>query len=245
MNFSVKRIGRNETVRRLLCWLVAQYIRLCRHTGRWQVVNGEVPERLWGAGQPFVMCFWHGRLMMMPYAWDYRRTIHTLTSDHPDGRLIAQTTAHFGLKTVIGSATRGGAGALRQMVRLIRDGSSIGITPDGPRGPRMRAKPGAVALARLAGVPIVPVTYAISARRLLKSWDRFVVPRPFARGVIVWGEPFHITAEADATAIEAARRQLENSLNTISAEADRLCGTPVVEPAPEADPEPVSLEAAG
>lgn len=240
MDISVKRIGRNEGVRGVICWIAAQYIRLCHATSRWRVVNGEVPGQLWAANRPFIMCFWHGRLMMMPYAWDYRHIIHTLTSDHPDGRLIARTTAHFGLRTVVGSATRGGAGALRQLVRLVSDGSSVGITPDGPRGPRMRAKPGALALARLAGVPVVPVTYGVSARRLLDSWDRFVLPLPFARGVIVWGEAIDVPADADTAALEAARRRLEDSLNAITAEADRLCGKPAVEPAPA----PANAEAA-
>ncbi len=227
-------------MRSLLCWVAAQYIRMCRYTSRWRVVNGDIPKQYWDADDPFIMCFWHGRLMMMPYAWDYRRTIHTLTSDHPDGRLIAGATAHFGLKTVIGSATRGGAGALRQMIGLIRNGSSVGITPDGPQGPRMRAKPGAVALARLASVTIVPVTYAISTRHLLNSWDRFVIPLPFGSGVIVWGAPLHVAADADSDAIEAARQELENNLNAITAEADRLCGQAPVEPELEPDP----LEAA-
>lgn len=233
MAFTFKRIGRNETVRAILCWLAAQYIRLCHVTGSWRVVRGEIPRALWDGDRPFILCFWHGRLMMMPYCWDYRRSIHTLTSDHPDGRLIARITAPFGLKTVVGSATRGGAGALRRLTRLMNAGSSVGITPDGPRGPRMRARPGAAMLARLSGAPMVPVTYGVASRRLLRTWDRFVLPRPFSRGVIVWGEPIAVPADADSTALEAARQRLEDSLNAITAEADGLCGTEAVEPAAE------------
>ncbi len=230
----IKRVSRSEAVRGLLCWLGALYIRLCHASGRWRETNGDVPRRLWNAGQPFILCFWHGRLMMMPYCWDHRRPIHTLTSDHPDGRLIARTTAHFGLKTVTGSSSRGGASALRHMIRLIGEGNSVAIAPDGPRGPRMRAQDGIIGLARLAGVPIVPVSYSAVWCRLLGSWDRFVLALPFGGGVIVWGEAIAVPADADAATREAARRRLEDSLNAITDEADRLCGHPPVEPAAEA-----------
>ena len=229
----VKRISRNEGVRSMFCWLGAQYIRLCHATGRWSETNGAVPRRLWDAERPFILCFWHGRLMMMPYCWDHRRPIHTLTSDHPDGRLIARTTAHFGLRTVSGSSSRGGAAALRRMVRLIAGGSSVAITPDGPRGPRMRAQDGAIGLARMAGVPIVPVSYSSQRRRLLGSWDRFVLALPFTRGIIVWGDPITVPPDADAETREAARRQLEERLNAITAEADRRCGHVPLAPAAE------------
>ena len=205
VKFGLKAFLRNEDVRAVLCWLGAQYIRLCRWTGRWTTVRGDIPRRLWNEGQPFILCFWHGRLMMMPYCWDYRRQIHTLTSDHPDGRLIARTTAHFGLRTVVGSSSRGGAAALRRMASLIRDGSSIGLTPDGPRGPRMRAQSGAVTLARLSGVPIVPVSFSARRRRVLATWDRFLLVLPFTRGVFAWGSPVRVPRDAAADILEACR----------------------------------------
>lgn len=235
-----KFLARNG-VRRILCWLAAQYIRLVHATGRWTVVGGEAPRRLWESGTPFILAFWHGRLLMMPYAWDRTRPIHMLISQHRDGQLIARTVAHFGIQTAAGSSTRGGAGALRVMVRALGDGDCVGITPDGPRGPRMRTSEGAVSVARLAGAPIVPATFAVSRRAVLGTWDRFVVALPFARGAFIWGEPIMVPREADAAAIEAARRQLEDSLNAITAEADRRVGQAPIEPAPEmprAAPEP-------
>ena len=232
LKFGLKAFLRNEGVRAVLCWIGAQYIRLCRRTGRWSTVGGHIPRRLWDEGQPFILCFWHGRLMMMPYCWDYGWPLHTLTSDHPDGRLIARTTAHFGLRTVVGSSSRGGAAALRRMARLIRDGSSIGLTPDGPRGPRMRAQSGAVALARLSGAPMVPVSFSAGRRRVLATWDRFVLALPFNRGAFVWGPPIRVPRDADAGTLEVCRAQLETALNDITREADGLvCAVPVT-PAP-------------
>lgn len=228
----LKTFFRREGVRRVLCWLGAQYIRFVRGTGSWTVVRGEIPRRLWDQGRPFILCFWHGRLLMMPYAWDPARTIHMLISHHPDGRLIAHTVAHFGIRTAAGSSSRGGASALRLMVRALQAGECVGITPDGPRGPRMRASDGAIHVARLSGAPLVPAAFGARARRVLASWDRFVVARPFAGGAFVWGEPIAVARDADDAAIEAARRALEESLNAVTAEADRLCGQEPVEPAP-------------
>ena len=102
------------------------------------------------------------------------------------------------------------------------------FTPDGPRGPRMRAKPGVVRLAMAAGVPIVPITFAASNQRLLDSWDRFALALPFARGVLAFGAPLELAADGDP---EAARQLLEERLNELTGEADRALGLPPLEPA--------------
>ena len=231
----LKRVLRNETIRRLICWLGAQYIRFVHATGTWTVVGAEIPRRFWDADRPFILCFWHGRLMMMHACWQTERVIHTLTSQHPDGQLIARTTAHLGIRTVPGSSTRVGSGALRALLRILEGGECIGLTPDGPHGPRMRASDGIVTLARLSGTPIVPVAFGIDRRRVLSSWDRFIVALPFGRGVFVWGEPIKVAREADAPDLEAARRQIEDALNAVTGDADRLGGFAPIEPAPAED----------
>jgi len=227
-----KRILENDAIRAGLCWLGALYIRLVHATSRYSAVGGEIPRALWDQRRPFILCFWHGRLLMIPYCWDKRHPIRTLTSDHRDGRLVARTTAHLGIPTLIGSSSRGGARAFRAMVRALAQGESIGITPDGPRGPRMRAQAGIVKLARLSGAPIVPVGYSTRRRRVLDTWDRFVVAPPFSRGVFVWGDAIEVEPDADRDSIERARQAVETSLNAVTAEADRLCGAAPVAPAP-------------
>lgn len=225
-----KRIGKSEGLRGLLCWLGSLYIRLVYATGRWSVVNGGHAEALWNAGQPFILAFWHGRILMMPKSWRASVPIHMLISQHRDGQLIARTVAHFGIDTVAGSTTRGGSAALRAMLKFLKAGECVGITPDGPKGPRMRASDGIVAVAKLAGVPILPATFATDRRRLLRSWDRFAVARPFARGVFVWGDPITIPKDADAAAMEAARLTVEDSLNAITRDADARVGQTTPEP---------------
>ncbi len=219
-----KKILGNKTVRWFLCWLGAQYIRLVYVSGRWTMVRGEAVEPYIDAGNPFIVCFWHGRILMMPYAWKQRETVHMLISRHRDGQIIASTIAHFGIRTVAGSTRRGGASALRAMLKVLRSGGCIGITPDGPRGPRMRASDGIVNVARMAGRPIIPMTFGACRRKVLASWDRFVVPLPFSGGVFVWGDPIEVSDDMDDAAFEAVRARVEESLNAITAEADRLTG---------------------
>lgn len=228
----IKRILSSEFVRRVSCWLASLYIRLAYHTGRWTVVGGDIPEQFWRDGKPFILGFWHGRLLMMPYCWNPKKTIYMLISQHRDGQLIARTVGHFGIKTAAGSSTRGGAKALRTMVKALSKGEYVGITPDGPRGPRMRASEGVVSVARLSGVPVIPAAFGCSRGRAISTWDRFLVAWPFSRGVIVWGEPVTVDRSADASQQEAARRQIEDGLNAVTKEADLLSGRIPVEPAP-------------
>ncbi len=226
----IKRIGRSEAMRGLLCWLAAQYIRLVRASGPWRVLGREHVEPFLRPKRPFILAFWHGRLLMAPCAWPSDRTIRMLISSHRDGELIARTVAHFGIETVRGSKSKGGSAALRTMMKALEAGEDVGITPDGPRGPRMCAQPGAIALASLSGAPIVPLTYSSTRCRVIDSWDRFLVALPFGRGVLLWGEPLFVPRDADAALRETLRLELERRMNALTAEADRRSGRSPIEP---------------
>ncbi len=237
----LKRIGRSAPVRAAACFLAAAYIRFVHATSSWTVVNGETPRRFWDAKRPFILAFWHGRILMMPYCWPRDRRMNMLISRHRDGGLIADTIAWFGLGVVRGSTARpgrerdkGAQAALMEMIRKLKGGDYVGITPDGPRGPRMRASEGVVAVARLAGVPVIACSYATRRRRVLSSWDRFTVALPFTRGVFVWGEPIEVAAGARGEALDAARLRVEESLNAVTREADRIAGHDPAAIAPEA-----------
>ena len=228
-----KRLTRTEGFRRIACRLGAAYIGLVERSSRWRVLGRERIERFWEEGKPFIGVFWHGRMLMVPCFWPKERPVAMLISRHADGQLIAETVRHFGVGTIAGSSSEGGGEALRQIIRHLKRGVSIGITPDGPRGPRMRASAGAVQAARLAQTPIVPVAVATSRRRVLGSWDRFAVALPFSTGVFLWGEPIAVPADANAAEIERLRARLEQSLNALSREADLMVGQEPIEPAPD------------
>jgi hypothetical protein len=138
----------------------------------------------------------------------------------------------FGLDVIDGSSRRGGAEGLRRMVGWVRGGGWAGITPDGPRGPRMRAQPGILALARLSGAPILPVAFSTTRGRALRSWDRMLLPLPFGRGVFVIGAPIAVPRDADEATLAALRTELEGALTALMHDADRRCG--------RISPEPVS-----
>jgi 3-deoxy-D-manno-octulosonic-acid transferase len=210
---------RSEAARRAACRAVTLWIRLVWATSRWRVLRGEIPARLHAARRPFILAFWHGRLLMMPMAWNRDVPIRMLISAHRDGRLIADSVAAFGIDSIAGSTTRGGSAALRQMVRTLREGACVGITPDGPRGPAEVASEGIVATARLARVPIVPLSYAARDQRVLGTWDRFRLAFPFTSGVFAWGEPIEIPPEAKE--LEPWRKLVEARLTALGEEAER------------------------
>jgi lysophospholipid acyltransferase (LPLAT)-like uncharacterized protein len=219
-----RRLWRSERLRRLLCWAIHRYIRFVFATNRWQVEGAERPRLLRAEGRGFVLAFWHGRLLMIPMAWQRLAPMHMLISAHADGRIIADAVTYFGVQSIAGSTRRGGSAALRAMLRHLQAGDCVGITPDGPRGPAMVASAGILDVARLARVPILPVTYATSRRWLLGSWDRFHLALPFGRGVFLWGEPIELPADLDAAGAEAARRTVETRMNDLVREADRRVG---------------------
>ncbi len=219
-----RRFLRSEPVRRIACWVTHCYIRFVYLTNRWSVEGGEWPRRLTREGRTFIVAFWHGRLLMMPPAWHQLTSFHMLISAHRDGRIIAGAMTYFGIDTIAGSTSRGGSSALRAMLKQLKEGGCVGITPDGPRGPAMTVSVGTVNIARLARVPIVPLTYATSRRRLLATWDRFHLALPFGRGVYLWGEPIEIAGRLDEAGLERARSLVETRMVEMLGDADRRVG---------------------
>jgi len=215
---------RSDRLRRVLCYSIHLYIRFVFWTGRWSAEGAEHPRRLREAGRPFILAFWHGRLMMIPMAWQRLAPIHMLISGHRDGQIIANAVAYFGVRTVTGSTRRGGTAALRTMVKALAAGDCVGITPDGPAGPAMVASAGIINVARLARVPIIPVTFAARWRRHMRSWDRMQAALPFSRGVFIWGEPIEIASDLDETGVERARALVEERMRDMVATAEARVG---------------------
>jgi lysophospholipid acyltransferase (LPLAT)-like uncharacterized protein len=219
-----RRLLQNARLRRAACWCIQYYIRFVFLTTSWSVEGAERPHRLRAEGRPFILAFWHGRLLMIPMAWQRLAPMHMLISAHPDGQIIADAVIYFGVNSIAGSTSRGGSAALRTMLKRLKEGDCVGITPDGPRGPAMTASIGIVNLARIAQVPILPVTYATSRRRMLATWDRFHLPWPFGRGVYLWGTPIEIPEQLDEIGLESARRLVETRMVEMMREADWRVG---------------------
>jgi lysophospholipid acyltransferase (LPLAT)-like uncharacterized protein len=210
----LKKFLKSETGQGLAARLAAGYIAFVHATTRWTIL-GEPP-----AG-PFIGCFWHQRMLLLPPIWAARRPLHMLISSHRDGVLIAKTIARFGVPAIVGSTSRGAPDALRAMLATLKRGECVAVTPDGPRGPARQAAQGVAAAAALAKVPAVPVAYSVSRAKFLRSWDRFMVPLPFGRGAMIWGEPLPPPARGE---IEAFTAGLQARLDALCDEADRMTG---------------------
>jgi lysophospholipid acyltransferase (LPLAT)-like uncharacterized protein len=211
---------------RVLSFLAAGFIRGLRATVRLRR-HGDERIREWErTGTHFILAFWHRHLLLMPYAYRGRK-ISVLISQSQDGELIARTVARLGIDSSRGSSSRGGIAGMRSLLRKAAEGWDIAFTPDGPRGPLREVQPGVILAAASTGLPILPVAIAASRAKLLRSWDRFLVPLPFSTVHIVYGEPLAVERRGD---LEAAAVELKRRLEGVEGRAETLAGGVVRSP---------------
>jgi len=166
-----------------------------------------------------IYAFWHGRLL--PLSFTHRnRSIHVLASEHRDGERLGQTIRRLGFGHVRGSSTRGGVHAVFDLAEKLKLGFDVGITVDGPRGPRYVVKPGPIQIAKRSGAAILPLTSASKRHKTFSSWDAFELPYPFTKVAVRFGEPVVVPPDADADALETKRLELERVLNDITEASD-------------------------
>jgi lysophospholipid acyltransferase (LPLAT)-like uncharacterized protein len=178
-------------------------VRALASTWRIRTVNAAPHRVIQSKGQRVIYAFWHG--VMLPLLWHHRNEgVSILISEHEDGELIARIAHSLGYRSVRGSSRRGGDRALLGTARELEDGHDVAFTPDGPRGPFETFAPGALVVAQRTGAPVVLITvYARRAWRLT-SWDRFLIPKPFACVTIVYEDPMPVNApDARAAAAQA------------------------------------------
>lgn len=204
---------------RLIPVLAAILIRTIRASMRVRYVYPDSVRQLLERKAQFVLTFWHGQLLMMVYA-RYNKPIMMMSSRHRDGELIVRTMRWFGAVAARGSKTRGGIPALRTMIRAARDGFTLAMTPDGPRGPRHIASMGVVQIAQATALPIVPVAFVVERKKVLRSWDRFEIPHLFTRGIFAYGEPISVRRELSSDEAEQSRLEIENALNELVGEVE-------------------------
>jgi len=205
----------------LIPFLGSLLIRFLRLTMRIDYINRAEVEKLTREGRNYMIAFWHGRLLMMPYCY-FGSRINILISHHRDGEYISRAMSRFGFHSIRGSSSRGGVSALKQVLKETCHGSDIAVTPDGPRGPKQRVKLGVVQIARLSNFPIVPVSFSTSRKKFLSSWDTMIVPLPFSRGTFVYGKTIWVSRDATPLQLEQKRQEIEASLNELTARVDGL-----------------------
>lgn len=218
----MRKISRSAFCHNLVAYLIKLYILLVYYTSRWRIIGADKPAAYIDAQKPFIACFWHGRLSMIPQMWQWKTPMTALVSGHQDGILVGRIFKLFGVDYITGSTNRGGAQALRQVIRTLQAGNPIGMTPDGPRGPREIVNPGIIMMAKFGGAVMFPVSFSVARYHTFQTWDRFMLPFPFNRGVFLWGDPIHVPAETSPAEMEAYRLQLETALNKTQQQADNM-----------------------
>jgi lysophospholipid acyltransferase (LPLAT)-like uncharacterized protein len=212
---------------RLVPFLAAMLMKILTYTLRVRYEAEEPVQAFADGDERFILAFYHRRLMMMPKAYPFRRStpegerrgVAILSSDSKDGERSAATWRWFGIHAVRGTAGHSGAQALVKMIRVVKEGWDLGITVDGPRGPRQQVKAGVLAVSRKTGAWIVPVCVAYEQAWRLHTWDEMLVPQPFSRVVVRYGAPFKMAADSDE---EGCRLRLETDLNRMEAWAEGL-----------------------
>ncbi len=184
-------------------------IRALSLTWRLHKVNPEVLSGVRGKGRPVVFAFWHGHILPLIHA-HRNENITVMVSEHQDGEIIARIAAAFGFPSVRGSSSRGAVRSLLALVRVVEGGGDVGVTPDGPRGPARTFAPGVLLAANRSGAPLVTIAAHADRAWRLRTWDGFVVPKPFARISVAYGKP---RALAEEVPLDGAARDFQRLLN--------------------------------
>jgi lysophospholipid acyltransferase (LPLAT)-like uncharacterized protein len=213
----LKRFVQSPAVRALAAWAAARYVALAARTISWRIVGAPALQNF-AAGPPCIVVFWHDALPAMPVFWlrakrlGLRRRAVVLASRHRDGQLIARAVEHLGIGVAAGSSSRGGAAGLRALIAALNGGAHVGLTPDGPRGPRRVAAAGVAQLAALTGAAVLPCGAWTAPSLTLKSWDRMRLPLPFGRGTLVCGAPIPVARDDWAAALPLIAAALDAAM---------------------------------
>lgn len=204
----------------LLVYMLARFI---GRTLRLRCENLDRLDALTSGSQGAIVVVWHGR-SLIPANVFFKRGYWALISLSRDGEIQNRIFQRLGFRTVRGSTGRGGIRAAIQLAKTLAAGDVLAFTPDGPRGPSRKVQPGTIFLAQRSGCPIIPLGASARPRKLIGTWDRYMIPLPFARAAFIVGEPIYVAADADAAAREEATRAVEAAINACERRAETLMG---------------------
>lgn len=198
-----------------LLWILGKTIKI-REEGMKQYSPHQKDKK-----EEYIYAFWHSKILLSVYFFR-NFDINVLVSQSKDGEYIARIIHNFGFKTIRGSSSHGSLSAAKEMLKVAKTNEDIAITPDGPKGPKEIAQMGAAYIAKITGRTIVPYAFDASKKIVLNSWDNFIIPLPFSKGVFVWGEPIHVDRDTNEDILEEKRQELERSLKSLTIQASEL-----------------------
>ena len=225
MNYNLKRILmiknflKHKYIQDLIGWLISFYIKICFHTSLWYVKNDQSIKTNLIKKKSIIVCFWHGRMLMTPFCWNYETKFKMLISEHRDGRIISNAVAHLGIETISGSSNKKKISSAKRIIEELHRFNVVGITPDGPRGPKEKVKEGIISLQKKTNSIIIPLSYSARFKIKLKSWDDFLFIFPFNKFVAVWGNPIKYDPNKD---LKHNLQLVDDELNRITKLSDNL-----------------------
>lgn len=213
---------KNFIIQHILAFIAAAYILFVQITSTIKNKNLNIPKIYWSKNEPFILAFWHNQLMMINSSWIIKKKINILASGHSDGRFGAMIGKYFNLNNVQTSNATNSI-SLRPIFKFIKSKEYIGITPDGPQGPKEKVSEGIIKIAKASKIPIIPIGFWSSKNFSLNSWDSFLITLPFAKCSFVWGDAIKIPEKLNENEIEKYQKILEEKINKCVEEAKINC----------------------
>ena len=183
---------------------------------RWEYFEQSKKSTIFNNQDKYIFCCWHNKLFLGPHLLPRNRVINALQSSHSDGMITSLAFKYLGMNVILGSSKKGGMQAFRKMVKCLQLGESIAITPDGPKGPKEQVKEGIIKLAQITSTPIIPLVWTTEKFKTINSWDNFVLPYPFSRGIYCFGKPINIKKNISINKFELERQNLENEIKRLT-----------------------------
>lgn len=222
----IKYFSSFRLIQTLISLIGSIYVLTVYKTSKVNLKNRKKIEDLLERKESFIYSFWHDQLLMCPLTWQSNSSIKVLISKHRDGDIIAQLISNLGFEAIRGSThktnkikNKGGLLSARKMIKSLKNGISIGISPDGPKGPRHKVSEGILSISRLSKSVILPVGIGFKKKWVLNTWDKFIIPKPFNEITVVWGDP--ISAITNEKNNHQFKIKLESKMNNLTAQANK------------------------
>ena len=190
---------------------------------RWKCYDEDQKSNVINNKDQYIFCCWHNRLFLGPHLLPRNRIINALQSSHSDGMITSIAFKYLGMNVILGSSMKGGMQAFRKMVKCIKNGESIAITPDGPKGPKETVKEGVIKLAQITGIPIVPLVWSTKKFKIIDSWDNFVIPFPYSKGIYTFGKPIYVDKKISENNFEILRLEVESEIKRLTELVNYKC----------------------
>tara|TARA_B100001175_G_scaffold296785_1_gene285984 strand:- start:491 stop:1153 length:663 start_codon:yes stop_codon:yes gene_type:complete len=212
----IKRISKSLIGQKFLGFIIFIITKFIFTSIRWKCLDISNKNLIYNSKKPYIFCCWHNKLFLGPYFLPKHFKINALQSSHSDGMMTAILFKLMKINIIFGSSKKEGSKAFFNMVKSIKKGESVAITPDGPKGPREKVKDGIIKLAQVTGAPIIPLVWFTNKNKKLDSWDKFVIPYPFSKGNYVFGKAIFVNRKLNQNELKQKKQSVEDTLKKLT-----------------------------